>query len=148
MDISLLFDNVAQSGIFCIKGGDLAMDSDLRTSVLISLFSDARASSEDQLPNQDMDPRGWVGDVFSEVPIGSRLWLLDRSELTDEVVRRTQDYVKESLQWMIDKGVISQLKVMAYRTGISSVSIEITMVRNQQQIRYELIWNQEEAKCH
>ena len=64
MDISLLFDDATMSGVFSIRGGDLRTDSDLRTSVLVSLFSDARALESDQIPDGSSDPRGWCGEVF------------------------------------------------------------------------------------
>lgn len=147
MDVSLLFDNVAQSGILRLRDGDLRTDSDLRTSILISLFSDARATDDDQLPTQDDDRRGWVGNVFSEVPIGSRLWLLDRSVLTDEVIRRAKDYVIEALHWMIEKNIVECIEVEAERLGTFGAVLNVALTRNKKTIRYELTWNQEKENA-
>lgn len=147
MDVSLLFDNAAQSGILRLKDGDLRTDSDLRTSILISLFSDARATDDDQLPTKDDDRRGWVGNVFSEVPIGSRLWLLDRSVLTDEVIRRAKDYVIEALHWMVEKNIVERIEVEAQRLGTFGAVLNIALTRNKKTIRYELTWNQEKENA-
>lgn len=143
MDISLLFDNATNSGVFQLSGGDLKKDTDLRTSILISLFSDSRALDSDEIPDQSNDKRGWCGDVFSDVTIGSRLWLLDRSYLTNDIALRAKDYIKEALQWMIDKKVVSSVVVDVQRYKNMGLKASISFTRNKKQTRYELVWNQE-----
>ena len=44
-----------------VENGDIVPDNGLATSVLISLFTDARAPSPDALPPGESSLRGWWG---------------------------------------------------------------------------------------
>lgn len=87
-----------------IEGGQL-MNQSLAALVLISLFTDARASESDALPDGGGDRRGWPGDSFYDAPWGSRLWLLSREKLTTDVRNRAVTYAEEALAWFtVDDG--------------------------------------------
>jgi phage gp46-like protein len=75
--------------------------------MLMSLFTDRQARDDDVIPDGPNDPRGWWGDTNPLHPIDSRLWLLDRSKQTQEVLARAHDYIVEALQWMLDDGVLA-----------------------------------------
>ena len=45
MDIQMKFDPERQTGDFVLLGGDLAIDRDLETAILVSLFTDRRADA-------------------------------------------------------------------------------------------------------
>ncbi|AWK84466.1 phage GP46 family protein [Photobacterium damselae] len=87
-----------------IEGGQL-MNQSLTALVLISLFTDARASESDALPDGSGNRRGWPGDSFYDAPWGSRLWLLSREKLTTDVRNRAVTYAEEALAWFtVDDG--------------------------------------------
>lgn len=90
-------------------GGFLQTGNDLETAVLISLFSDRVANPDDKIP--DGDPRGWIGDQGNSVPIGSRLWLLNRSKLTPALAPVARSMAAEALQWMIDDSVVANVDI-------------------------------------
>jgi phage gp46-like protein len=97
-----------------IRDGDLASDEGLRTASLLSLFTDRRAENDDPLPGEDEDLRGWWGDEFLAVEgdrFGSRLWLLDRSKRTGDVIRRTDELVREAKAWMLEDRVTDRIDV-------------------------------------
>lgn len=80
----------------------------LTRAVVISLFTWRRAEPDD---NADV-PMGWWGDTWPAVQndrYGSRLWLLQRSKLTNQLVQTVRGYIRECLQWMIDDGVVSRI---------------------------------------
>ena len=82
--LALAWNDELQSADLRVENG-LVEDDTLATSIIISLFTDARARPSDILPNGDTDRRGWVGDALSETEgdrIGSRLWLLRRAKET------------------------------------------------------------------
>lgn len=58
MDIRMTYDNISQAGDFVVTKGDLATDRDLETAVLISLFTDRRASDDDVVPDGTDDCPG------------------------------------------------------------------------------------------
>lgn len=60
---------------------------------------------------------------------GSRLWLLQRSKLTNQLVLTVRGYIRECLQWMIDDGVVSRIDLDIRRTGINELGNSITLWR-------------------
>lgn len=101
-----------------IMGGDFATDDGLATAVIVSLFTDRRAHTDDILPDSNSDRRGWWGDSYSELPndlIGSRLWLLQRERDLPAVAQRAKIYIEEALQWLVDDGVVASFTVDVQR---------------------------------
>lgn len=102
--------NVQQSqGDWELSGAQLLDGDDLATAALISFFSERQANNDDEIPDGTKNRRGWWADPT----LGSRLWLLEREKLTRETARRAKDYGEESLQWLVDDGVIAAYEVTA-----------------------------------
>ncbi len=108
-------------GDLSIEDGDLESDDGLETAVIISLFTDRRARDDDELPDaNNPDRRGWWGDLVAEVAddqIGSRLWLLERSKTTPDVLVKAKEYAEEALSWMIEGDVAKKIEVEVERQG-------------------------------
>lgn len=105
-------------------------DSALVRAVIISLFTWRRADPDDDLPGSDKF--GWWGDTYAQDAgdlIGSRLWLLSRSPLTNETVRQAIEYAEEALQWLIDDGVASRISVLAERQGKEMLALQLQVFR-------------------
>ena len=88
------------------------MTDSLSRAVVISLFTWQRASQSDEVDNEQR--MGWWGDTFAENKgdkIGSKLWLLLRQKITEETLNRAQEYAYESLKWLIDDGICSDITV-------------------------------------
>nr|WP_295465187.1 phage GP46 family protein [Mesorhizobium sp.] len=87
----------------------------LATAVLICLMTDVRVEQTELRPG-DVN-RGWPGDGFDmqgfEAPLGSKLWLLRRRPLTDGIELDAEDYVRASLQTLIDQGACAAFDVTA-----------------------------------
>ncbi|HBB1701132.1 TPA: hypothetical protein J0606_000677 [Escherichia coli] len=60
---------------------------------------------------------------------GSKLWLLQRSKLTNALVNTVRTYIRESLQWMLDDGVVSRVDIDVQRTGINELGNSIVLWR-------------------
>jgi len=100
----------------------------LTRSVVISFFTWRRAEPDD---NADQ-PMGWWGDTWPAVQndrYGSRLWLLQRSKLTNQLLPTVRGYIKECLQWMLDDDVASRIDIDVRRTGITELSCSVTLWR-------------------
>lgn len=129
-DIKITWDNMVLEGVITFDAltNDLVGDDGLSTSVIISLFTDARAKDDDALPgvlytNDFLDRRGWWADETSERQndsVGSRLWLLSRAKNTTENLIKAEGYVKESLQWMLDEGIVSKIDCTAEAGGTNN----------------------------
>lgn len=118
-DLALLWDDVHGAADLAIIDGDLASDQGLETAVVLSLFTDRRAEDDDVPPSGDSrDRRGWWADQFlanAGDKFGSRLWLLDRSTLSNETLLRAKQYALEALQWLVDDKVASSIDVTVTR---------------------------------
>jgi phage gp46-like protein len=113
MDISLKFN--AQSNESDIDFGlnDLKTDNSLRTSVLLSLFTDRRADGE----------RGWWADG----QFGSELWRLRRSKMDKNLRELSKFYTEQALKWLIDDGIAKSISVTTetvFRTLKIVINIE------------------------
>ena len=144
-DIALIWSNDSFGGDLALVNGRLATDDGLRTAILISLFTDARARPDDRLPDEGADPRGWWGNAHSPVPgreLGSRLWLLGREKLTGAVVERARAYAAEALAWLKDDGIVSALAVEAARIGNHLLALKVTVDRPNGPARqiYDFTW--------
>lgn len=110
-DISVIWDVDNSRGDWQFVAPAIVTGDDLQSAVLVSLFTDRLANDDDSIPDGTGDPRGWWGDIGEDKPIGSRLWLLDRSKQTQEVLSNARDYIIEALQWLVDDGVIASMDV-------------------------------------
>lgn len=100
----------------------------LTRAVVISLFTHRRADPDD---NADV-PMGWWGDTWPIVAndrYGSKLWLLQRSKLTNALVNTVRTYIRESLQWMLDDSVVSRIDIDIQRTGINELGNSLVLWR-------------------
>lgn len=128
---------------FGISAGSLKSDHDIKTAVLISLFTDRRAEADDALPDAAASRRGWWGDALSSRRIGSRLWLLSREKQLREVVIRAREYTEEALKWLIEEGIARRVVVSAEIAQPGWVALSIMIERERSapaRYRYEFAW--------
>ncbi len=143
MDIEFFWNKVETKADYQLVNGDLAHDHDIKTAVIISLFTDRRAADDDRLPFPDSSKRGWWADALLTRRIGSRLWLLFREKQTQDVVNRCNEYGKEALQWLVDDGIAKTVTFKAFilRTGI--LAFTVTIERNNkppESFKFEFAW--------
>lgn len=110
-------------GDWAMAGADLLSGDELATAVLISLFTDRRATADDLVPDETGDRRGWWPDNTA----GSRLWLLERAKETRETLLRAKGYATEALQWLIDDGVAAKVEVFVEWTRRTMLGMEVVI---------------------
>jgi len=139
------------SGDWMLAPPSLESDADLKTAVIISLFSDRLAAADDVIPDATgatpPDRRGWWADNDSDGPIGSRLWLLTREKRTEATRQRAEFYAEEALQWLIADGVAQRIDVSAEWNiqAMDRLDLVITIYRNDGRVvdqRYDWAWQQ------
>ena len=129
-DIKLTWDSKSMGAAWSFSGNDVETSQNLLTPVLVSLFTDARASDDDTLLSEaDDDRRGWWGDSTNASlrsdSVGSRLWLLDREKNISSAVVRAKTYIMEALRWMVDEGVASSVEVSVEAQQVSSATVAL-----------------------
>ena len=73
-------------------GLDFSSEDELLSAILISLFSDARASDEEfeGVKNWEASKRGYWGERLDGVSYGSKLWLLKRAPKDEETLEKAK----------------------------------------------------------
>ena len=141
-DVGLFIINNCVSLKF--ENGDLVGDNGLETAVLISLFSDARAT-DDQIPADETDPRGWWGDIYPNFPgdeIGSLLWITARGKASNETLKISEDFSVKALQWLIDDGIAASVTVSASYDDNKSLILGIEILRKTgSDVAFNYVWD-------
>ncbi|CNI29994.1 GP46 family protein [Yersinia aldovae] len=122
-------------------GGGLLDGNDLETAILISLFTDRLARTDDVIEGDDR--RGWWGDSGSAHPIGSRLWLLRREKLTTQVALKAEDYANEALVWLLDDGVVTAISTDAQIVFPNRLNLIISYqqpAQAQVSVKFSWVW--------
>jgi len=122
--------------------GDFTKLNSFDTAILLSLFgSDKRASADEQV-----DPalrRGWIGDQYADVPMGSKLWLLSQARLFTQTENRARDYCRDCLQWLVDYSYAYSIEVVTrrdMRLGQMIADITITVLNGTTLQRSYVLW--------
>jgi len=150
----MVWDTDLMTGDLEVSLGDLTHDGGLETAVYLSLFTDRRARDDDVLLDPDNpDKRGWWGDLISpEVEgdqMGSRLWLLRRAKTIEESLIKAKEYAEESLQWLIEDKVASNVIVSTERIGTPGkdwLAILVQVIKGSTEItelRYDVQWGEQ-----
>lgn len=143
-DIALFWDTPNWRADVALAKGDLVADDGLRTSVILSLFTNAPARADDVLP-AGADRGGWWGDALAAQSgeiMGSRLWLLSREKQLGSVLNRARDYAAEALQWLVDTKIAKGVTVTATnpQDGVLALSIEIERPSAPYRTVYDFLW--------
>lgn len=131
-DIALFFDNKTREYDCRVANGDLIASNPLDSAVIISLMTWARADADDV--DEGADRYGWWGDKVdpeNTYSMGSKLYLLKREKITNEVLAKAEDYIREALRWMIDDGVASEINVSLERNTANFDRVDgiVTIIR-------------------
>jgi phage gp46-like protein len=137
---------VGQAGAWLVEGGDLASDNGLETAVILSLFTDALATTQEARDAGVTERRGWWADAYAEVPgdrIGSKLWLLSRSKRLPSTLKQAQQYAADALAWLVADGVAESVDVVAELVGTDVLGLTVTVRRRAAPVaryRFDAFW--------
>lgn len=120
------YDNALAEGDIVYDDGTLVEGAAVETAALLSLYMERPAREGDPVP-EDEPRRGWWADAYDEDGDvwGSRLWVLSYIGATPEGARFAEDAAREALQWMLDSGLVSELRASASVTSIGHVRLEV-----------------------
>lgn len=131
MDIRTVFLDFEHGADYALDALGLTEDTGLETAVVLSLFTDRRAASDDPMPD-GADRRGWWADGLGSDArdrIGSRLWLLWREKQLPSVLVRARQYAEESLAWLVTDGVARRVEVLATNPRRELLRLDIGIER-------------------
>lgn len=147
MDLKVSYSKDTLDFDLNLKNWELEYDDGLESSILISLYSDARVSLEELQPGE-ISRRGFWGDAVDNPEnhnTGSKLWMLDRATITSELLESAREWCEEALQWLIDDRIAESVTVTtAYKpTDRSVMEIGIQIVRptgNRVAYKFDFVW--------
>lgn len=135
MDVLLINGQPSEISIFA--------SDELARSVMISLFSWARAHDDDDVEGRRR--YGFWGDTYGDAGerTGSRLWLLRRQKITETVIERARAYAQEALEWLVADGVADSVEVSAERGALDRVDLLVKVSRNgdSRTLRFADVWS-------
>ena len=123
--------------------------TEIEELVIVSLFSDARAETDDDLlasTDGRLDRRGWWAERLGADPhdrFGSRLWLLSRAKETPETRLLARDYAEEALRWLVEDGLAERVDVDLVDVETPRVGLRVRVYRGDGrtvEFRYPRIW--------
>lgn len=102
------------------NGSDLSLSDSLQGAVALSLgcFVRSGATGTATLSNQI---GGWWGNALNELPMGSEIWKLFSSKISDKSADAAAKMAENALAWMVTDGVAKSIDVTgeAFRTGVN-----------------------------
>ena len=118
---------------------DSCQNDEILAAIMISLFTDARATDEEyqEVSNWEPPKRGYWADQLDGTNSGSKIWLLKRSPRDYETLEKAELYANEALEWMIKDNLVKQIDISA-SWDQDDLILKITLDRNKQHLlRYE-----------
>lgn len=146
-DIALKWNHATGYADWSVGDGDLVSGSTLETAVIRSLFTDKRLPVGTAPSDGTGDPRGWWGDTYNGYQIGSLLWTLERSKKASStaLLRTAERYAADSLQWMIDAGVVATVTVTAVWANATNIVLSVVLQEpnstTPQRFAFSWAWN-------
>lgn len=135
-----LYDLAVDGNVFASAGG-------FETAIPVSLFTDARAPAA--LVAEPQNRRGWIGNLMTATTmrqLGSILWVLDQSRITQERLNVARLAAQDAFQWMLDDGVALAVLVDVVRTSQSGIIIHIQITDTSNVVsRYQTLWRATDA---
>ena len=128
-DIGLIWDLVRGRGDWATPAQEPAPGGDLAAAVLVSLFTDRRASADFVLTDGTTNRRGWWADAYQSEPIGSRLWQLDRSKRLADTLLVARDMCIEALGWLLRDGIATNVDIRTFWASRTALGIRIRVTQ-------------------
>lgn len=122
--------------------GDLEKTDSFDTALLLSLFGSDRRATATEVPDAFLR-RGWIGDQFRPVEMGSKLWLIYQARLTTSTLNIAKDYISQALEWLVKLGYLKSVVVDVVRDiekGQLSAKVQLIRLDDSVESRNYVLW--------
>jgi len=139
-DVKLVPD---KNGLYdiSIEDGVIASVDGFQTTIVVSLFTDARAPAS-IVPNAHLR-RGWVGDILKaaqDKKTGSYLWTIDQARMIKSTFKQAELHTIDCLQHLIDNNNAKNVNVDVVPSQKAiSINTDIKITENNTE-RYNTLW--------
>ena len=143
----LIFDETGYADLV-ITNRDFSQENALFTCATIQLFTNLRDDNSENL--NPKDPQGWVGDAIiddSFGSIGSHLWLLEQSFISNQLQGAAQGYAENAILPMQELGVVADYTITTEinrQNKRLNLGVELIAKSNSEKYnkKFELVWGQ------
>lgn len=108
---------------------DNPVGNSLYSKVCMLLFTDAKCEKYER-PKQEKSCRGFWGFSVEKINAGSKLWLLERSKKTNQILNDVRSYCYQALEILLIEKTILDLKIDSYFEK-NAIVIKIILHTNQ-----------------
>jgi phage gp46-like protein len=123
--------------------GDLVKTESLENVIILSIGTYARARNLGNGANLKPTLGGWWGDALDDKgTLGGYIYEAFPGKLNDATARSLKKLVEESLEWMVNDGVVKSISCSAFIEG-KTVVINVLIVNNDgddEKFDYTLKW--------
>lgn len=106
---------------------DYTADNDLQNAYLISILTNKAIDTTEFPDKADTNGNGgFWGDSVLGFSIGSKLWTLDRSRITNSALDTLKEYTLDALQWMISDKIVDHNDATVERIGTSKFIVRVS----------------------
>lgn len=91
-----------------IENGDFKTSAGLESPLVVSLFSDRRAYSDEGI-GDSLRRRGWLGSTIvggTDHNFGSGLWLYSQARMSQDTINGVRSEAEAALEWMADEEIL------------------------------------------
>ena len=124
------------------ENGDILTDDFFDASILVALFTDKRATSE-EMPVSQLR-RGWIGDESNQDGFegGSKIWLYEQAKLTRDTLNGLATEANNALAYFVEDDIaISIFSSADLIDGVTTLTITITRPNSRVDRRFFELWN-------
>jgi len=124
------------------EGTDLLMTGDeIGNSFLTSMLTDSKIDADSDVEYLG----GWWGDTIElTFETGSKLWHYESTTMTSDRIKEIPHRIKEAIVWMIDDGVIDDVKSQVTQID-GGINVVVELIKSNHIIyKYQDIWS---ARC-
>lgn len=109
--------------------GDFTLTEGLITTLMMSIFCEQR---DDSIEVPQMRG-GWAGNQFQSIQgfqQGSLIWTLYQSIADETAATQAQQYIEDSLNWLIEDGILRDVEVAVFVVANYKLQTKISITRN------------------
>ena len=122
--------------------GNFESDEGLTTTILTSIFTDARANEIEVA--KPLARSGWMGSLNFPTQgrqLGSLVWLTASMRRTTENLNKAIDFFKKALNWLVEDGIAENISVTgSLRTSGADIFITVRPFKEEPITIYTKLW--------
>lgn len=128
VDVKFEFDEEKEYWDFNLAdNGDFELTKGLDTTLSITFLTNRRADQSEV--NRPEGRGGWWGNLFNDndFQIGSKLWLLNSSPLTQVSLNTAIGYAEDAYRFLVEDGLVDRI-IVTGQQSLTSIQLDVKLI--------------------